>query len=276
MHRQQTANATDASAEILLQQLKWPVETLFVGMKMKDYNSTDVTLRRTHLDKWHTFTQITPTSRSMQGWKSGKTTLKNAAYVLPTSTLNVGATATNQLRLTPTAALVVGSNAFEGVSPGDILSVTVTVPSTGVTVPLTLNVGKVVPDGDSVTKGYLEFRQTVGSVVALIAAAVAPVVYTAANIPVTAGTTATVLGVTPTDATATVPVQTKTLDNVTISAHGIPIYNQFISKFYNAYLPYHYGGPNVSAPKDHGALMIPFNLYPGKTASLHITLIQSN
>jgi hypothetical protein len=232
-------------------------------MKMKDYNSSDVTLRRQHLDKWHTFTQITPTTRATQGWKSGKTSLKNAAFVLPASALNVGATASNQLRLTPSAALAVGSNAFEGISPGDIVSVTVAVPSTAVSVPLTLEVAKVQPDGDSVTKGYLEFKQTVQSVVNIIAAAVSPAAYTPASVPVTAGTTASVSAVMATDATSTVAVSDKTIDTVTIKAHGIPIYNGFVSKFYNAYLPYHYGGPNVSTPKDRGALMIPFNLYPG-------------
>lgn len=263
VHRQQTLNADQSTAEVLLQQLKWPIETLMVGMKIKDYNSSDVTLRRTHLDKWHTFSQITPTQRVAQGWRAAQTTLKNAAFILPASALNTAAAATNQLRLTPTAALSSGANSFEGVSPGDIISLVITVPSTLVTVALVLQVSKVQPDGDSSTKGYLEFKQSVGSVIALVNAAVLPVVYTPATIPVAAGTTVVVQTTVATEVTSTVFVPTKTVDTITIKAHGIPIYNGFVTKFYNAYLPYHYGGQNVSAPQDSGALLIPFNLYPG-------------
>lgn len=263
MHRQQTLNADQSTAEVLLQQLKWPIETLMVGMKIKDYNSSDVALRRTHLDKWHTFSQITPTTRVATGWRAGKTTLKNPAFVLPASALNGAAAATNQLRLTPTAALSTGSNAFEGVSPGDIVSLTVSVPGSLATVALTLEVAKVQPDGDSTTKGYLEFKQQVQTVTALLVSAVAPATYTPANVPVAAGTTVVLQTTASTEVTSTVPVSSKTVDTVTIKAHGIPIYNGFVTKFYNAYLPYHYGGPNISTPHDSGALLIPFNLYPG-------------
>jgi hypothetical protein len=62
---------------------------------------------------------------------------------------------------------------------------------------------------------------------------------------------------------STVQVCAATLDTVTIKAHGIPIYNNFPSGFYNSYLPFHFGGPNINTPKDCGALMINFCLYPG-------------
>jgi len=54
-----------------------------------------------------------------------------------------------------------------------------------------------------------------------------------------------------------------TLEYITIKAHGIPIYNHFPSQFYNAYIPYNYGGHNIRVPKDCGAMMITFCLYPG-------------
>lgn len=258
VHRQQTVNADQSSAEILLQQLKWPIETLFVGMKMKDYNSSDIALRRQHLDKWHTFTQITPTSRASQGFRVGKKVLKNAAFVLPTSTFNLASATASQLRLTPTSAVVAGSNAFDGIATGDLLTIVVPVtpvaPSTATTVTLSVEVSKVVPDSDTTTKGYLEFKQLVGPTAVLLGQ-VTPLTLT--------GATALVYGVTSSDLTSTTFVPANTLDTVTIKAHGIPIYNGFISKFYNAYVPYHYGGPNVTVPKDTGALMIPFNLYPG-------------
>jgi hypothetical protein len=54
-----------------------------------------------------------------------------------------------------------------------------------------------------------------------------------------------------------------TLEYITIKAHGIPIYNKFPAQFYNAYIPYNYGGHNIRVPKDCGAMMITFCLYPG-------------
>lgn len=266
VHRQQTMNADQSAAEVLLQQLKWPIETLFVGMKMKDYNSSDVTLRRTHLDKWHTFSQITPTSRAATGWRSHKVSIKNAAFNLPASWFNVAGAATSQLRLTSgpasgTQTYVAGATVFEGITAGDLIAVTVTVPSTTVTVSLNLQVSRVQPE-DASNKGYVEFKQTISYASALIASAVFGV-YTPVSVPVPVNTPASIQGTLSAEKTSTVNVSTKTLDTITIKAHGIPIYNGFITKFYNAYLPYHYGGPNVATPQDSGALMIPFNLYPG-------------
>lgn len=54
-----------------------------------------------------------------------------------------------------------------------------------------------------------------------------------------------------------------TLDTINIAAHGIDIYKQFPANFFNQYTAYHYGGPNINAPKDVGSLFIPFCLYPG-------------
>lgn len=62
---------------------------------------------------------------------------------------------------------------------------------------------------------------------------------------------------------ATADVMRRTIDLLTIKAHGIPIYSEFPAGFYNAYVPFHYGGPNVQTPEDLGALMINFCLYPG-------------
>jgi hypothetical protein len=54
-----------------------------------------------------------------------------------------------------------------------------------------------------------------------------------------------------------------TMDRITVSAHGIPIYNDIPAQFFNSYVPYTYGGHLVQTPEDPGLLMITFNLYPG-------------
>lgn len=54
-----------------------------------------------------------------------------------------------------------------------------------------------------------------------------------------------------------------TMDRVSVTAHGIPIYNDIPAQFFNSYIPYTYGGHLISTPEDIGLLMITFNLYPG-------------
>lgn len=61
----------------------------------------------------------------------------------------------------------------------------------------------------------------------------------------------------------TYTLSTKTIKTVKITAHGIPIFNDFNAEFFSNYMPYQYGGYNVITPEDEGALMINFCLYPG-------------
>jgi hypothetical protein len=259
-------NADQSSAEVLLQQLKWPIEALKIGMRVKDYNSSDVSLRRQHLDKWHTFSKITPTSITTQGWKAGKTTLKSTAYANPVPaalTFTNGSSATSNLGLAPSAWSADNLNRFIGINAGDILTFVLdsTTCSTPPTVPGTYSfeVAQNVYDGGAtggVAAGRLSFKELVGSVNATTAFGATPVV-------LISGATYRVDTPSAKDLSTTVSVPTATIDTITIKAHGIPIYNGFISKFYNAYLPYHYGGPNVAVPEDSGILYIPFGLYPG-------------
>lgn len=262
VHRRQTLNADQSTADVLLNQLKWPIETLFVGMKIKNYNASDSATRRQYLNVWHKFSQVTLTSRATQGWKAGKTTLKDAAYVLPTSTFNVSGSATSLLRLTASVGTA-NTNEFPGIASGDSLTIALTAGNTApdVVATVTFQVARVVnsDNGTTVVPGYLEFTTPIGlATVSGTPAAVLGV----SDVTITAAT-ASVSGQTAADLTSTVEVATKTVDTITISAHGIPIYNGLNSKFYNAYLPYHFGGANVNTPEDIGAFMINFNLYPG-------------
>lgn len=54
-----------------------------------------------------------------------------------------------------------------------------------------------------------------------------------------------------------------TIDTLGVEAHGIELFKLWPSKFYNSYLPFHYGENKVSTPRDSGKIMIPFNFYPG-------------
>jgi len=155
VHREQKIAVSLSTQELLLQNLKWPIETLFVGMRNAAL--------KTDLAYWKNFTNITETS-----------------YNLPN--------------------LVTKASTFTGL--------TATIASTGSTYAVT------------VTPTYVQ-------------------------------------------ATAVAPVPTKTIDSITVTAHGIYLYNNIPADFFNSYVPFTYGGPNIQTPVDTGALMIPFNLYPG-------------
>ena len=54
----------------------------------------------------------------------------------------------------------------------------------------------------------------------------------------------------------------KTVDAMTLTAHGINIHDNFSEIFFNSYNPFHYGGPSLITPSDEGALMVNFALFP--------------
>lgn len=229
VHRQQLYNANTSSQEVLLSQMKWPIEFLFVGMKVKDYHAGSTsTLKRQHLDKWHTFHQRSTQTYTSVGQEVEQTSLLTEADGVATLGVAgvVDATAANPtLSGTATAA--------QALAIGDIIRV-----------------------------GGLPY-----SMVAAVAAGAALTgeEVLGPNIDQAAST-----GIS--DAARFVTVQglqvetercTRTLDTVSVKAHGINIYQQFPVGFYNAYTAYHYGGPNISAPEDCGTVFIPFCLYPG-------------
>lgn len=55
----------------------------------------------------------------------------------------------------------------------------------------------------------------------------------------------------------------KTFDTLSLTAHGVKIFDTFSEKFFSAYVPYAFGGPNIVTPHDEGCLMFNFALYPG-------------
>lgn len=52
------------------------------------------------------------------------------------------------------------------------------------------------------------------------------------------------------------------VDTLTVTAHGIPLYNNIRAPFYSDYLPLQYG-PNINGPSDIGAMFVNFSLFPG-------------
>ncbi len=53
-----------------------------------------------------------------------------------------------------------------------------------------------------------------------------------------------------------------TVDHMTLTSHGIVIFDDFRDMFFNAYMPFHYGGPALVTPDDPGALFVNMALFP--------------
>jgi len=53
-----------------------------------------------------------------------------------------------------------------------------------------------------------------------------------------------------------------TVDSMTLTSHGITIYENFQDLFFNAYMPFNYGGPALVTPDDPGALFVNMALFP--------------
>ncbi len=228
VHRQQVMPMS--TTELHLQQLKWPIEYLFVGAKVRDYfaGSTDA-LKRQYLQDWDRYSVVTENTYNssgqavqlLQGLVANQTAVPSvtlgvtalgalASTSVPAATANVALAVGDQIRVNG-ALYIVGAAVAAGAG---------------------LNAVPVAP-----APGALIAESTA------IADAAAKVTHQGLEI------------------------QTKScapiLDTLSIQAHGIDLYKEMPAAFFNAYTTYHFGGPNINAPSDCGSLFVPFCLYPG-------------
>lgn len=54
-----------------------------------------------------------------------------------------------------------------------------------------------------------------------------------------------------------------TVDSLSLTSHGISIFDNFPSAFYNSYMPYNFGTLSMTTPEDLGVHFINFALFPG-------------
>jgi hypothetical protein len=221
VHKEQILPMTSDSLH--LQQLKWPVEYMFVGAKVRDYYApaTDA-LRRQHLQAWDSYSVYTDTNHS-----TNQTILQEAPLVA-----DLGAVTT------------LGISAL-GIGTGTGLA------------------HQAVPVNSTVRiAGSLYVNATlVAAGAALTGLTLFPIsgVATAASTAVAAAATVVTYVPSVVQARSWAPI----LTTLSVQAHGIDIYKDLPAGFFNAYTTYHFGGPNINAPKDVGQLFVPFCLYPG-------------
>lgn len=210
-----------------MQQLKWPIEYLFVGAKIQNYFSpSDPSLMRQNLDCWHKYSKYTNQQYFTDGYRVDA---KQLLAALPAGTEQLGVS----------IAGVVTSNIA------------------------TVNSNVALAVGSKVNLGGHEFYSTAavaaGGNLVGVQLSPAPAVAIANSVGVAAGALALTAQGLELDTKRWAP----TIETINISAHGIDIYKQFPANFFNQYTAYHYGGPNINAPKDVGSLFVPFCLYPG-------------
>jgi hypothetical protein len=248
VHRLQVNESVGGGAEsVLLQNLKWPIEALFVGMRVKDYhnNSADEVLRQ-HLDKWYKFSTVSTQSRSLKGWCGGKAVVKASGTMAQVFPVMTGGTMTMTVVLNSPVLMVATVDGSLELKVGDVWSFT----SAG-GLKYSLTVAYVSSDG-------LTFKFKEVGTTASVADLHGDVVDGAQL-----ATDVSLLSCSSSEQTYKTQVCSPNMLNVTIKAHGIPIYNNFPNGFYNAYIPLAYGGHNIRAPRDCGAMMVTFCLYPG-------------
>jgi hypothetical protein len=260
VHRRQTGESQGGSESVLLQQLKWPIEALFVGMRVKEYANGTSDNTRQHLDKWHTFCTVKSEERHTQGYSGTKATVVTAKkFGDLVSNANVamfsGMAAGSSPQLSLSDPVNGGIASATGiVNVGDVLTFSSTLGGalTGKLVgPLT--VANLSVDGTVIT--FVEDSTSVPNYGDVSAADVSSDAFLATSLVLAQSTKS--------ELAYHVDTHHPNLTNVTIKAHGIAIYGNFPSGFFNAYIPYNYGGHNIRAPRDVGALLITFCLYPG-------------
>ncbi len=213
VHREQTTSLSNASDEILMSKMKWPIETMYVGVKLTAYATGSQML-----DKWHTFGRYVGTDYALSQALSSQA--NGAGITQPTGTIGIATTG-----VVTSSAGGAFSTEF---SAGDQVSI----------------------------NGYIA---TVLSTTSATVMTVAPAPVTNA-VAIASGTGVVVKLQSP---KVTVNVFSPTVDYLTVSAHGIPLYNNIENSFFSDYLTYTYGGSNIMNPDDRGLMMINFCIYPG-------------
>lgn len=245
VHLEQNNRVNKATDNIQLTQLKWPVETLYLGLRPEENNNSS---NSKMLEDWHSYSYVTD---SVVG--SGALGDYPVLAFLP-----AGATVGDL------DAAVLGSSAsgrqldsvevVTGAAAGDTLTLAV------------LNQWL----------GYYGFRQLDAGTALTTAQDIADAwPMPPQQIPDTdgVGTTMVSAGAGAEASALRYKSCQPTIDTLNIEAHGIPLYRDIPAQFFNSYVPFTYGGSHINTPKDCGSYMVPFNLYPGSyQPSGHINL----
>lgn len=222
--RLQTTRDNKSNDNILLNQLKWPIETIFVGFRPVSNIDTTSTLM---LTGWDMYCQVTPTDVDLQGLTNGY------YWVSLTGSGAGGVVDCNDL-----------SSAFRGYN-GSSIDFATDLGLVGTATPALYQINNAL-----ISNGFPPLISV--STVTPLPAATSTV------------TPAQILANSPnTQVQSTYYVLTPTVDTLAIQAQGVSLYIETPAIFFNEYIPFTYGSHHLNTPYDVGAYMITFNLYPG-------------
>jgi hypothetical protein len=217
IYRLQTEVLDKAENSIHLNQMKWPIETLYLGARPRVNNNVANSLM---LENWHKYT--VQTSNSLETgemdanafWFDGTAVVASNPATAAELDLGLKRSDNNNLvnlltaayggAYTPTFAEVNAVLIHNGYKP--------LTNNTAVTIAGNAAILAVIPNGSKLAQWYSS---------------------------------------------------SNSLDTLAFEAHGVELFKKYPIKFYNQYLPSHYGAERVSTPLDTGMAMVPFNLYPG-------------
>lgn len=286
VHRIQiTTVNSSATTPVLLNNLKWPIETMFVGFRMNSLGGTTTSTAAEvakYMDTWYKFCDVSKTQTRVSSAGSevavgylGATSSLSA--VLP-SPLGTPITLTVQQPTTGTApTLAEGDRVvlYSRCSPVSTSALAQPgVAGSPINDPVTYTF--------SASDPYVEFTRLLVVSVSVPAMAGPPVITVVLDPKFAASwaqknPTASVFrldSLCPLDSAVRVVVMRRApltgtytecaplVSSLAITAHGINIYQDLPAMFYNSYVPFHYGMP-LNTPEDIGPMMVVFNLYPG-------------
>ena len=219
VHRMQTTRVKDDNANILLNNMKWPIECMFVAVKPVSNTAVVAFPNNKSLQRWHKFSKVTDSVRDVDGVASSKPDTTAKAEITAMLAVAVAGDGLAATQLTSYSVLARTSSAAAALFALAAAAATVA--------------------GSSAV-----------SVRAAVQSASAAAYF---KHPTVSGASSQ----------AEVSKLSPTVNRLSITAHGIDIYKEMPGTFFHSYTPYTYGGHNVKAPEDPGALMVTFCLYPG-------------
>jgi hypothetical protein len=223
VHRRQVIRTTKANDNLLLNQMKWPIETMYVGLRpVANVNVQDTKM----LNAWHIYAKVDELSAKVCGNEDWLYAANIATNTLAAAwDLALGLTTFNT-RVIPEAL-------------SDFLGV-------GASAQVTINqVNSYLSYYGLAQFDPTSFDDPDVPTVAEVNAAWPQLVQGGLCCEV--------------DYYKCSP----TMQQIAIEAHGVPLYRDLPASFFNHYIPYTYGGQHIKTPDDCGAYMITFNLYPG-------------
>lgn len=229
VHRRQTnrlTGASNADTSTQLFNLKWPIETIYFGLRpIGNIDTTSTNM----LTDWHSHSNVVHNTVDTGA-------LANGYYFAGTFTAPA----------TPTAAEILANfHSFTGLAPA--------------AAPLGTTYGQI--NAWLTTYGFQPIHIPTGSTAAT--APSGPQLIAAA-------------GAASTQVQAQYTTQSAVCSNITVTAQGVPLYNNIPFQFFNSYVPFTFGGTHINTPEDAGVGMLTFNLYPGSyQPSGHINVSRS-